>query len=189
VDRKWRGLCHDADMQQAIPLFVVASLCLILGVALLRLIRIGRRSGAQMIPLMQPTIYAFALAIVLSVVACSTIKKVPDAAKQAGVECLKENKDELFKLTLDAMGQAVRWLAAGLPVDWKSLVAQAEAQGTVVATCAVVETWHKIHTPDASKSTAEALVAAGDTSGRADIERLRARIGGGQWILSDGSKQ
>jgi hypothetical protein len=175
-------------MQFAIPLLVISTMCAILGVLMLRLLIIGRRTLVVRTVLAGPMIFAFALAVIIAAPACSAIKKTPAAAKAAGAECLQENKDELFRLTLDALGQAARWLAAGQDVDWDALVTQAEARGTILATCVVVETWHELNKGTIS---AEALAASSvltGKSGRVAIERLRARIGGGQWVLADGSK-
>lgn len=175
-------------MQFAIPLLAVSAMCAIIGVLMLRLLIIGRRMLVVRTMLAVPMIFALGIAVIIAAPACSAIKKTPAAVKTAGAACLSENKDELFRLTLDALGQAARWLAAGQSVDWDALVAQAEARGTVLATCVVVETWHELNKgSDAGTVNAEALAASTGKSGRAAIERLRARIGGGQWTLADGS--
>ncbi len=176
-------------MQFAIPLLAVSAMCAIIGVLMLRLLIIGRRMLVVRTMLAVPMIFALGIAVIIAAPACSAIKKTPAAVKTAGAACLSENKDELFRLTLDALGQAARWLAAGQSVDWDALVAQAEARG------------HRPRDLRRRRDLARAQQGQrrghgqrGGTRGvdrkeraRAAIERLRARIGGGQWTLADGS--
>ncbi len=125
----------------------------------------------------------------------STAKTIPSAAVTASVECVKQDQAKLKALALDFLSEAASWLVLGMTINFDSLEAQAEAEGTALGQCAFVETIAILRAPKISPAPSPTPESPGSSVASRVVERdpafvalehLRSHAGGVTWTTTSG---
>lgn len=131
-------------------------------------------------PLMIVVLVLAAGALLVFCGGCATIERAGGASKKALVSCGKEYAPAIAS-TLAQWGVAS---AIAGKVNWPELEASALELAEYAGVCAYAEFWRAWNAKPAP--TSRSLLAA-EVDPRAGLERLRAKAGGAQLELSDGT--